>query len=253
MRWFTSRPFVPWLVLAVSLVALLAGGYSLAAAERVWPVVPAYESNLSYGPVPPGGAVEQTFPSPPSPMRRVDVWLLDAEPGQEFVMRLLEPERIGSKLWVDRRVAADESGRVSLEIPGTVAPSADFFAVQVVNPLTAGDAVTVQANRTDPYPAGRGAIYGDPGTGRNDLVFQIWRRITPRVVLAEALAAPGIGRAFLIGSGVAGLLLVGWTASWVARRGGRQWVWAASTSVSGLALMVWIGRLGFETLAAWLP
>ena len=235
---------------AVSLLALVSGAYSLATAERTWPSIRAYEANLAYGPVGPGGAFEQTFRAPPSPVRRLQTWVARDFAGTPVAVRLYVQHDGAEQLVFESRATADASGQISVTLPRNVVTGDAVFILRVVNQSDHARSIIAQANRTNPYAFGRAAIHGDPSTGLTDLRFQVGRRITPRLALAESLRAASAGRIFLGASALVAVLVFAWMARATARRLNDR-LWAFTIAIASLAALAWLLRLGFDALAPW--
>lgn len=245
-----GRPLVALVTAAVSLLALVAGAYSLATAERTWPSIRAYEANLAYGPVGPGGTFEQTFLAPPSPVRRLQTWVARDFAGTSVAVSLYVQHDNAEQLVLERRATADASGRILVTLPRNVVTADAVLILRVVNESDRAEPIIAQANRTDPYAFGRAAIDRDSGSGQTDLRFQVGRRITPRLVLAEAIQTAGPGRIFLAVSAVVAVLVFAWFVRAVVRKLNDR-VWGFTIALASLAALAWLLRLGFDALAPW--
>ena len=246
----SGRRLVALVTAAVSLLALVSGAYSLATAERTWPSIRAYEANLAFGPIGPGGTFDQTFRAPPSPVRRLETWVQPEFAGTPVAVRLYARQAGAEQLVFEVRATADASGRIAVTPPRNLVTGDAVLVLRVVNESDRASPIIAQANRTDPYVFGRAAIDRDAGTGQTDLRFQVGRRITPRLVLAESLQAAGAGRIFLAVSTVVAVLAFVWFARAVARKLGDR-VWGLTIAIVSLAAVATLLRLGFDALAPW--
>ena len=204
----------------VGLIALLSGAYALATAEREWPSVPAIDFNLEYGPLPPGAAAEQSLGDIPEPLTKAAVWIDRPTSGVRTIVRILQKSGLEETVRFERLVDVEPSGEAAIEIPPHVSVVGSGIAIQIVNPADSPGSLYLQGNRLDGYRDGQASIYGDPGSGDNDLVLQLWRRSTPRSVLMSMLRTPVVSLLFLAATAVALVIGAGWVSLWAVRMAG---------------------------------
>ncbi len=239
---------MPSVLAAVSVVAALAAGLTLATAEREWPAFPAYAFNLDFGPAFAGGSLEQELATPATPLRRIELRAVSPWPDAVLV-RVRDVSDSAAPLLVESSVEIGVDGTIQVAIPRTVDTSGRQLQIQVVNPLGSRTPLALQANRTNPYAQGHASIGGDVGTGSVDLVLQTWRRVTPTALGIEVVRANGLGALFALASLI---VLAGLALAWVWRRfAGRSRFAPTSACVLAAAAGLALARVGFEVLAPW--
>ncbi len=239
---------MPGVLAALSVVAALAAGLTLATAEREWPAFPAYAFNLDFGPAFAGGSLEQGLAAPATPLRRVELHAVSPWPDAVLV-RVRDVGDPAAPLLVESSVEIGVDGTIQVAIPRTVDTSGRQLQIQVVNPPGSRTPLALQANRTNPYAQGRASIGGDVGTGSVDLALQTWRRVTPTALGIEVVRANGFGILFALASL---LVIAGLALAWVWRRfAGRSRFAPATACVLAAAVGLALARIGFEVLAPW--
>ncbi len=235
----------------VGFVALLSGMYALTTSEREWPSIPAIDFNLEYGPLPPGAAAEQSLGDMPEPLTKAAVWIDRPASAVGAIVRILHKSGSEQVVLFEQLVDVQPSGEAAIGIPSHVSVVGSGIVIQVVNPADSPGPIYLQGNRVDGYGAGQASINGDPGSGDNDLVLQLWRRSTPRSVLMSMLGTPAVSLLFLAATAAA--LIVG--AGWVSLRAARM-VGGALPEAVIVALLIagsaaWVLFGVFNALEPW--
>ena len=240
------------LVLGLLGSIILGGGiYGLGTAQREWPSIAEIDFNLEYGPLPPNAAVEQSLGNLPLPVTRVAVWVSEPISGSRAVIRILQTSNAGQTLVFEQVVHVEPSGRAAIAIPPHVTIRGSGFSIQLINPAGSPATIYVQANRVNGYPAGIASINGDIGNGGNDLVFQIWRRATPRTVMAALLGTSIDGLAFLAASCLVFAVGLVWISRWASYQVGGTTLDTVVLVILGSALIAWSILGVFRLLEPW--
>ena len=235
----------------VGLIALASGIYALATAEREWPSVAPIDFNLEYGPLPPSAAAEQSLGDMPQPLTKAAVWVDRPASGVKAIVRILQKSDSEQTVLFEQLVDVEPSGKAAIEIPPHVSVVGSGIIIQVANPGDSPAPIYLRGNRVDGYPAGQASINGDPGSGDNDLVLQLWRRSTPRSVLTSMLRTPVAGLLFLAATAAALAIGMGWVSRWAARMvgGALPEIVIAALFIAGLSAWVLFGV--FNALEPW--
>lgn len=235
----------------VGLVALLSGVYALATAEREWPSLPAIDFNLEYGPLPPGAAAEQSLGDMPEPLTKAAVWIDRPASGVRAIVRILQKSGSGQTVLFEQLVDVEPSGEAAMGIPPHVSVVGSDMVIQVVNPADSPVPIYLRGNRVDGYGDGQASINGDPGSGDNDLVLQVWRRSTPRSVLMSMLRTPVVSLLFLAATAAALIIGAGWVSRRAARMAGGALPEAAIAALIIAGSSTWVLFGVFSALEPW--
>ena len=235
----------------VGLITLLSGGYALATAEREWPSVPAIDFNLEYGPLPPGAAAEQSLGDMPEPLTKAAVWIDRPTSGVRAIVRILQKSGSEQTVLFEQLVEVEPSGEAAIEILPHVSVVSSDIAIQIVNPADSPGPLYLQGNRVDGYRDGQASIYGDPGSGDNDLVLQLWRRSTPRSVLMSMLRTPVVSLLFLAATAAALVIGAGWVSLRAVRMAGGALPDAGIVALLIVGSSTWVLFSVFNALEPW--
>ena len=248
-----SRKPLRWTLPAalVGLVVLVSGMYALATAEREWPSVPEIDFNLEYGPLPPTAAAEQSLGDVRQPLTKAAVWVDQPVPGIKVIVRVLQKSGSGQTVLFEQLVDIEPSGKAAIEIPTHVSVVGSGIVIQVANPQDSPGPIHLQGNRVDGYRDGQASINGDPGSGANDLVMQLWRRSTPRSVLTSMLRASAVSLLFLGATAAALAIGAGWASRWAARLAGGALPEAATVALLLAGSSAWALFGVFNALEPW--
>lgn len=242
-----SRTFLG-LAVSASLVAALAALAGFARVESAWPAFPAYPANLDFGPVFEGELLEQTVAAPATPLREVRLFAVSPWPPWVAV-RVRDTGQPSTDLLFESPARVSDDGSIRIRVPGTVDTSGRSLRIQVVNPAGSSTALTLHANRTDPYPHGQAAARDDVGEGNVDLVLFASRRVTPGSLALEVWRAHVTGALFVVFTvGLLGGVALLQLRRWTARRPLPVFLTMSLLLLTGALLAA---RIGFAWLAPW--
>ncbi len=244
-------------ILPAVLVALLglmifgSGLYGLGTATREVEAIGPIDWNLEYGPVLPTGSVEQSLGDMSDPVRRITAWVVEPMAGSRLNGRLLRRTDAGPASLFEEILDVGAEGRVDLEIPAHVAASGSGLVIQFVNPAGSPGPMSMRGNRSDAYANGRASIDGDAGDGMTDLVFQMWRAVTPRSIAAAAIAASAMSIVFFAAYAIMVVIAAGLFLRRLSDRNRGGWPMTSAVALILAGAVSWAAFGVFQIFEPW--